>query len=56
MYDLSLLVTQRGLSLTEDMVVSSPTMPEHGRVGVKEGAFQRHTEDEMEIEEEKRER
>lgn len=53
-YDLSLLVTQRGLSLTEDMAVSSPTVPEppHGKVGVKEGDIQRHIENEMETEEE----
>lgn len=50
MYGLSLLVAQRGLSPTEDMVASSPTMavPKHGKVGVKEGDMQRHTENEME--------
>lgn len=34
---------KRGLSLTEDMAASSPTMlePEHGKVGVKEGDTRR---------------
>lgn len=41
MYGLSLPVTQRGLSLTEDMAVSSPTVAEHEKVGVKEGDMQR---------------
>lgn len=52
MYGLSLLVTQRGLSPTGDMAVSSPTVPvpEHGKVGVKEGDMQRHIENETERE------
>lgn len=55
MHRLSLLVTQRGLSPTEDMAVSSPTVPvpEHGKVGVKEGDMQRHTEKEIEGERER---
>lgn len=47
MYGLSLLFTQRGLSPTKDMAASSPTVPVHRKVGVKEGDVQRHIENEM---------
>ena len=50
MYVLSLLFTQRGLSLTEDMAASSPTVPvpENGKVGVKKGDMWRHIKNEIE--------
>lgn len=50
MYGLSLLVTQRGLSPADNMAACSPTepMPNHGKVGVKEGDMQRHIKNEKE--------
>lgn len=50
MNGLRLLVTQRGLSLTEDLAVSSPMVPKHRRVGAEEGEIQRHIESRMERE------